>query len=304
MKFLFYSRSENKMKKQRDGYLLLMVLVMLTIAGLLTAGVARRSMGQAVACVQMKSELQRRWGSAACRRAILDRAEILLRKQEQRAEEDVRPLPRIERTFKLGDIEFEILLSDEQAKLNLNRVFAEKQLQGVDRALYQTVDGLSTYLVPEPTPHPAALPNVSFPPAFSSWGQVFSYEQSRVPGTTAQLPLAIANSTSEITCWGNGRLNLHRSSTETLNRLCCLVAGPEVAKNVLESRITAPYLKVEKLLKSVDLNRKETRKLRRCLIDRSTCHSLWIIMREDFQQKIRLEIKQEGIQPEIVRFSW
>lgn len=293
-----------KMKKQREGYLLLMVLVMLTIAGLLVAGIARRSMTQAVTCSQMQSELQGRWGSIACQRAILDRAEILLRKQEQRAQDDVRPLPRIERTFQLGDIEFEILLFDEQAKLNLNRVFSEKGIQGVERILYQTAGGLSTYLVAEPTPHPAALPGVSFPPAFSSWGQVFSYEQSRVPGSTSQLPFSIANSTSEITCWGDGRLNWHRASMATLENACRLLINPEVAKQVLEARAEDPLLDLGKLLKKIDVNRKEKRKLQNALSDRSTCHSLWIIMKDDVRQKIRLTIKQESVQPEMVRFCW
>lgn len=292
------------MKKQRDGYLLLMVLVMLTIASLLTAGVARRSMGQAVICAQMQSKLQRQWGSVACRHAILDRAEILLRKQEQQAEGDVQPLPRIQRTLQLGDIEFELLLSDEQSKLNLNWVFTEKQIQGVDRVLYQTVGRLSTYLVAEPTPHPAALPSVTFPPAFSSWGQVFSYEESRVPGSTSQLPLSIANSTDEITCWGDGHLNLHRASTTTLRKLCCLAVNPEAAKQILEARAKNPHLNVKKLLKKVDLNRKEKRELQHCLGDRSTCHSLWIIMREGFQQEVRLDIKQTDMQPEALHFCW
>jgi len=293
--------------RPRRGFVLLLVLVMIALAALLTASVARRSLVLAVDGAKAQEDLQRRWGAISCRQAVLQRAEILFRKRELGQRPD-RPLPpQMTTSILLGNVRFDLLLCDEQAKLNLNTVFAKREARGVEQTLFET-SGSATYaLVTELCPHPDAAPNLPYPPAFDSWGQVFSYQLSHDPSGEQSLPRGIAEATAAVTCWGDGRLSIRRADPTTLRMACELLVSAETARQVVETRAKNPDWNLENLLAGIDLRRKEQQDLSRWLTDRSTCHALWIIMGEGSRQWAQLDVSQsagQGDRPQITTFYW
>ena len=133
-------------RKHQKGFVLILVLAMLTIAALLSAGMARRSLDQSIAVAKKHAEMQRRWGEISCRQSILNRAEILLRTAELR---DGILSPVLQTTVKLGDQNFLLILSDEQAKLNLNTVFRNGDMSAVRQAVFMDSDVWQLRLRPD-----------------------------------------------------------------------------------------------------------------------------------------------------------
>ncbi|MEZ6048711.1 MAG: hypothetical protein R3C11_24665 [Planctomycetaceae bacterium] len=58
--------------------MLVMALGLILIAGLILAGVARRSLAMATEVARAQEELQRRWGAISTRRVLLENAENVL----------------------------------------------------------------------------------------------------------------------------------------------------------------------------------------------------------------------------------
>ena len=265
-----------KRKRHRKGFALVLVLAMLTIAALLSVGLARRSLDQSVAAAKRADELQRRWGELSLRHTVLNRAAILLRSAEL-AEGTKRPT--LQTTITLGNRSFTLVLSDEQAKLNLNMVFR-----------YGTEGVLRQVLFDEAAPWPVRLcpdrratANSPYPPAFASWGQIYDF--------TNQPEWHRIQLGKRVTCWGNGQLNLNRADSEAIRTLCELLAPPQSASALLELRQEHPDWSLEQLMREVDIPDRDRRSFRRILTDRSRCHSLWTISTDTKRSWVRLDIQ-------------
>jgi hypothetical protein len=109
---------------------------------------------------------------------------------------------------------------------------------------------------------------------FHSWGQVFALNEP----IEAPLPRAVAAATSDLTCWGAGRLNVRRASDKALEQLCSEAAGPDAGRRVLKLRREQPLLKPPELLSRLQLSVEQRRRLEPLLTDQSSCYSLWIHM--------------------------
>ena len=293
--------------KSRSGYILLITLLMIVMAGLFSMSLARTSLFLAMDAAKAQEDLQRRWGAISCRYVILHRAEILFRKRECIQNDNALLLPRIQTTIRLGSMDFDLLLSDEQAKLNLNTVLVEKRLRSVERVLNIAPNSPSGLLSVELSPHPDAVPDELFPPAFDSWGQLFSYERSRHSQDGSIVARAIRDGTTDMTCWGDGKLNVLRAEIPLLRMTCRLLIPNESANRFLKSRTKCPHWNLEQLLNRTDLQRKERRVLRKWLTDRSTCHSLWIIASDGKREWVILDVLQslgQNSHPRIVTFNW
>ena len=282
----------NERKQPKKGFVLVLVLAMLTIAALLSAGVARRALDQTVAAAKRSDDLQRRWGEVSLRHAVLNRAEILLRTAE--LQEGVKQST-LQSTVKLGDRTFHLVLADEQAKLNVNTAFRYGRESAVRRAI---LDGG----VPWPIrlrPDPRATANSPYPPAFASWGQVYDFS------VFANMPeknyLQLTGLGERMTCWGNGQLNMNRADSEAIRTVCELVAPPQSVTALLEQRHAHPDRDLERTLREADVPDRDRRAFRQVLTDRSRCHSLWTITSNENRSWVRLDVKTDG---EIETFYW
>jgi hypothetical protein len=254
----------------RRGYVLLMTLALLVVAVLSQAGMARRSLQLALEANQAQSELQRRWAATSCRDFLLPSAEAIFIGLEE-ASQDQRPrwpAPRqIDATLRLGDYDVRLVLADEDAKTNLNMLYAKKP-GDVSRALLETA---RAGLVPELRPDVSREAKLR-KRAFASWGHVFPI------ASTLQMPDGwerLGQVAEEITCWGAGKPNIRRASDQTIEMIATAAAGGAAARKLLEARrSTEEDLLLADLLETLDLKRADQLKLRSALSDRSSCYSL------------------------------
>ena len=105
------------MKNNRRGYVLVMTLGLLMLAATLLVTIGRASTARVLAARIEQRELQRRWAVVSCRNAVLPFAGDILARQEALQN---RPVPGYRATITLGDQRYALLVSDEQAKANVN----------------------------------------------------------------------------------------------------------------------------------------------------------------------------------------
>jgi type II secretory pathway pseudopilin PulG len=282
--------------KRQKGFVLIVVLAMLAIAALLSAGVARRSLDQSVAVAKKQMEMQRHWGEISCRQAVLNRAEILLRTAEL---QNGITTPALQTTVKLGDLTFLLVLSDEQAKLNLNTVFRNGDRMAVRQAVFMDSAVGQLRLRPDSR----ATKTNTYPPAFASWGQVYDFSTFANNPEKNYVPLTQLG--EHITCWGNGLLNINRADNESIRIACELAAPPQSASRLIEFRQENPAWNLERLLKEVDISDRDRRAFRKVLTDKSRCHSLWTITSNENRSWIRLDIRTtESAANDLETFYW
>lgn len=304
-----------KHTKKREGFVLLMTILLIAIAGLLMAGIARYSLRLAVESVEAQDDLQRRWGALSCRRALLQNADAILQKQgeENRKGENSSPdVATLAARVTLGDMTFDLLLADETAKVSLNAIYRRQGKDGVTQTI-QKMTLSHGNLQPRLRPYRT---NDNFSGiAFDSWGQVFSFNRpSDGFGADASVVDQLPAATGELTCWGEGRLNLERASDDAVERTFETLIDAAAAQRLLELRrnhfiqkaavealiekqksqnekltpeqieqLAEQQKKLKKWLSELPaglgLRGEEQSQLAEAVTDRSTCHSLWITVR-------------------------
>ena len=266
----------------RKGYVLLMVLMLLMVASLLSVGIARKSIELSRLAALEEQELQQRWGRISIRAAVLPRAEVLLCSKELRTGG---PVVSMETTISLGEEQMTLLLSDEQAKLNVNLIARLHDLPVVQRSVSRLTEReFFTNL----RPNPFATKERTYPPAFEGWGSV--YDLSHV------LPARSSNSRfphrlgKQLTCWGDGTLHYARTPSIVFREFCELVVSPEAAITLEALRNKNPKWNLGRLLQEATLTNEERRTLQRYFTDRSRTHSLWTTVTRGQRTWTRLEI--------------
>jgi hypothetical protein len=182
----------------------------------------------------------------------------------------------------------------------LNTVFRNGGMTAVRQAVFTDSAAWSLRLRPDSR----ATKTNPYPPAFSSWGQVYDF--SAFANDTEKNYLQLTQLGERITCWGNGLLNMNRADKETLRAVCELVVPPQSVTRLIELRHENPDWNFERLLKEVDISDRDRREFRKVLIDRSRCHSLWTVTSNDRRSWVRLDIRtsETATGNDIETFYW
>jgi hypothetical protein len=270
-----------------------MVLVLLAVAAISLAGVARRSLQSADEAATAQADLQRRWGVLSALRFYVPAAETLLEGEAKKSSAQAQgwPLPAsISGDFVLHGLQFTVWLADEDAKVNLNAVFHQGpdganqvaavvgQLAGADAAALQVRP-----MAEDGTRQDSRV--------FRSWGEVFDLAQDTAPGDAA---CRLRDQTREITCWGSGRLNIRRASDQAVRLVCQDKLSPDVLGKLLSLRREPGIKDLDDLLSRLALRIEDRALLERRLTDRSTRHSLWILVRDHKRVWATLAIDRGG----------
>ncbi len=256
--------------RQRSGYVLIMTLVMITIAALSLAGLARKSLLLASESIAAQRELQRYWGANSCRRLLLDQAEVIFENLETPHIEGELPWPapsQLSASVTLAGMTYRLWLFDEDAKLNLNTLTARLPQQR--RPILGQLIGHQNPLQLTPDTSPTAKQQKRW---FLSWGQMVDITQIGSGGAIDSL-MELA---TELTCWGSGKLNIRRVSDQTLLLVAGKLVNQQVAQKLLEARTEATDIDSKEVLKSLALKRRNVLALRAWFTDRSSCYSLWL----------------------------
>ena len=289
---------------RRRGYVLLMALVTVAIAGFLLAGVARHSLLAAVTALDARENLQRRWGAVSCQHAFLDHADTILASfQAAGADGGASSGACVALPIRvaLGGQTFDLRLADENAKVNLNTVLAcrgKEQLLRLCRELPAPAGSLRAELV-----RGLADANRDGRRALETWGQVFSLAAQ---DGDVVAPTMIAEATAGVTCWGDGRLNIHRAPDERVNAIARLVASANAARELVNVRRRHPDWKLADWLRSLTLSPQERQRFARLFTEQSGCHSLWLRVTMGESSWHELVIAETSAQGDrhLSRFVW
>lgn len=256
-------------RRRKCGFALLIALVLVALAGAAMANMARRSMSRALEAEAAVDEVQRRWAVASCRRALLGRVEFVLDGAAERR-----------LTCQLAGTRYELVFTDEQAKVNVNRLLEDSGRGAAQRFVRQIADagrrgGREAVNValrpmrlrrgPDPTDQPILK--------VIGYGQVFDGAKAAdLRGDELGTGLS-----ARVTCWGNGKVNIHRAPAEVIALACDGALGRDITSQLLEARRRRPSDRLSGLLASMDaLDDKAKVAVQERLTDESTCHGLWM----------------------------
>jgi hypothetical protein len=284
----------------QSGYVLLLTLLVLALAGAALVSVGRMSLAKAREAIAAERELQRRWGTLSCRSTLLPNAERLLLKAESRSAE---PVQLVRAKLELARFTYQVSVSDEQAKININSLYDQlhpQRAESAERVLSLHADKPITVrlrpLANRPTEGARSLP------AFASWGQVFVN-----PPPMSLFPQAGRDhALADFTCWGNGQLNLRRASEQSLQAACESTVGD--VRPILYLRQRYPGLGIDTIARELKLDGPREAALRQTLTTGSSCHAVWIVVRseKDRQSFYHLAVHDRTAQPRPreYAFSW
>lgn len=259
--------------RRRSGFVLVMTLLLIAISAVMLVGLSRQSLMLAMEAVEAQDSLQQRWAAVSFQEHLLKRAADLFGEQDRQFRESGVDGPSpwfIEGEISLGGQSFQLILGDEDAKVNLNTCYRRQDRQ----QLASMVRAISKHSSPSDVrlrPYRVSHGDENVLPAFDSWGQVFSLDlETGIPPTT------LARITQEMTCWGSGRLNIVRASDKSLEQVCRMEVTGSTIQRIRELRRNMDSVRLDKLFSQLLLRESELEALREILADQSTCYSLWV----------------------------
>jgi len=267
-------KSPHAPPRARRGYALLLVLFVLAIAAVATAAVCRASLEKALRANRAEADLRQRWAVLSCRAVLLPRADAILSKSPAAAAE-------LRRDIILSGRPLTLIFADEQAKANVNLLYAQSGLSGAERDVRTLVAASGAPVAVELHPVPGAGKTFGSPDAdaeepraFETFGQLFG----RTPPAALRTARGnLAPIAADLTCWGDGTLNLSRASDGALRAaLTGRLAAAEISR-LLQFRAKEPDSDPSDLLDRLKLSESRRQALDDQLTDQSSCYSLWLI---------------------------
>ena len=210
--------------------------VLVLSAGLMVA-LGRSAMRHAAHAREARDDLQRRWGGASCRSAVLPAAEQVLAAEEAR---HGGPVPSVRVVVRLGHLSFALTVADEQAKANVNALLTDADGSTAEARLREALSGygLANKFRLRPGPRPPAGGRSSTAAAAAStrpvglagpagWQPITGLGQilDGVPPADwlrapVGAPVGNGNGGSApadlLTCWGDGAVNVRRAPEAVL----------------------------------------------------------------------------------------
>jgi hypothetical protein len=282
-----------KRRSNNPGFVLLMALAILAIAGTILATTSRRCCGRALDASAARQALQVRWGTLSLQATCLAAAEDLLTRDSVKLEH---PVVWSGRQIVLGGMTFLVVVSDEQAKANVNLIAHSRGDRTVASSLSALQSGLSDalHVVPRPQEQPAE-PNApgkistDIPMLYGSYEQLFDMvHPSQLFARQTLRPAAI----ERVTCWGSGQINFRRADPAVLREVLLGALDDSDVGKILTFRQKQPDGTLGELMKYLNLGSGKSLKASDLLTDTSACHSVWIIAEGSTRKWYRLYIQQ------------
>ncbi len=258
-------RRSKRTGRPRRGFVLLMSVLLIALAGMILTALARHGLLVAGETCSAQVDLQRRWGTLFLSRVLLSDPERLVARYVESDAERRRALP-LNESVELGKTLFRVTLDDESRKLNINRLRAVVGPGRATETLRRFGGGAAVHL------KPLAGGVLGMRP-FDSWGHLLEIE----PTDDARRQWRqIRNLADSITCWGSAKVNIHRCRSDVLRLIGTLAAGPITADRIVALRRDHPDLSASELFSKLGVNQRKVALLDGWLADESDCYSLWI----------------------------
>lgn len=263
-----------------DGFVLLMALLVVAVVTTLMAGAARQSTGRAMRAGAEAEKLQLRWGRISGEKAVLQLAPQLI-EQAQRPGR----APQASATVKvtLGAMRFELLASDENAKVEINALYDRLGKTRAVRALAGAIGDSDVTVQLDPYgPHRTkAQIKQSAMPLFGSLGEVVTGDVT-----------AVMKASERITCWSNGRVNVRRAPAEVIRSACTGLLNAQAVQSIIVRRAEDANIELAAALHAALRDDREKSCVEQALTDRSDCYSVWTTVHSPRRTWHRLAVAQ------------
>ncbi len=237
------------------------------------ASTARRCCRESLQTASDLRQLQVRWGTISCRNAILPKAEQLL---NERAAELEAPVSKTEKVISLGNMKFRLVISDEQAKANINMISSMKGKDGLQKSLQQLqADQNPPLLLKLPINDSNASGGNKAKIAYTCFDQIFVDAH---PSDFLKLNDHQQVLTDRITCWSDGRVNFRRADPLVLREMLRGFLTESQVTELQQRCLDTPDITLYEAVKQLDLGRTKAMAAGSILTDTSNSHSLWIIV--------------------------
>ncbi|MEM8733614.1 MAG: hypothetical protein AAGG44_05315 [Planctomycetota bacterium] len=257
-------------RRNRSGYVLLLVIVLLVIAATLTVRFANEVMTTNLATLRSVKHMQAKWGKLSCERVILPMADSVFERLNQPGSKG--PVWQIQQTTDLGNQRIQLVLTDESAKASLGNLMRDESGRGALSKMQRLVS-------------PSLASALEFPAGPGLGNQLASSVQKKSPGIEAIASLPeirrlggerrLVEFLDKVTVWWDGPINLNRADDEALLATCETVLTRGRSQRFLTTLRESPTVDVEVLLQRVVKNEDEQRRLRPLLSDASFAFALW-----------------------------
>lgn len=259
---------------KKSAFALVIVLLVIVISGTVLASCARYSCQKALQASKAQRELQMRWGTISCKEVVLSAAEAVLRKSTEgdAAVLVERPSRYLSLTF--GGLTYHLLLSDEQAKMNVNTALRYRGVQGITESLSSLQQDMPVHL-PQRVDNKEPGQKDAGPTSYTFFDDLLVYDHP------AQLVSPIEPSqriSSKITFWTDGRINFRRVSPQVLQEAMKGLIEDSLLGELLQIRESLPDCTLGEALSQIELKPSQRSQLLRYITDQSDCYSLWVVV--------------------------
>ncbi|MEM6689189.1 MAG: hypothetical protein AAF664_07170 [Planctomycetota bacterium] len=258
----------------RQGVVLLMVIAVFVVCLMTMAVVARRTLELSRSAAEQTRDLQRRWAVASAEAQVFPLAERIFKERiEARVKNgNLEPLTTLRDALTLNNVTIDMLIGDEDAKLNLNLLHRSGGASDVEKALRDTIPP-SAFSAVRLRPLEANSGGQSGMRFYPSWGQVFDLERlGQQTGTTLTLP----NLCDRLTVDGSQALNIRRATDEAISSVAELVVPAATADRFVDRYRSTPAADVELLILTTVRNRRDQERLKALFSQESSNFSMWV----------------------------
>lgn len=274
-------------RSHTSGFVLLLVLAVIAVAGTALAAAARLCFQNALDAAIATEDLQVRWGVRSCRQALSLTERVLAMESDARN----RPMATARRRVTLGAVNMLMVFGDEQAKANVNLLAVTRDKDRLESCLGELQAGVREFLPIRLAPEaPPADLVILIPVQYSSFDQVFAPHR---PSSLMSMAYDTETVADRLTCWGSGRLNFKRAEPDAIRQVTDGLLNDYQVAGLLRFRSDTPDASLAEALIHLDLSDTLAGKVRIVMTDASACHSLWVVAESDSRQWHHLFIQDE-----------
>ncbi len=297
----------------------MLTLVLVLLAGVALTAIAQRSSAGAVAVASSKDELQRRWAVMSLQHTLLHLAPNVFDDLDQQSivERDAKnnqpwqPKAQLLQTVTLSGQQYDLVMADEQTKINVNRLLSEERHARAEALIR---DVLHAQRVPYLGSNRVRIRSLKLSTregdsdnAFLSLGsfdQVFNDPMPAELLGTARRPGA----SNCLTCWGSMQLNIRRTPDSIVQLALQRHVPQDVVDLLINARNESPSANVSTLIKGLGpIDVKHQNVLKSRLTETSSCYSIWTVARGPQRDWFALAVGQFEQPGQLItwrEFSW
>ncbi|MCA9214548.1 MAG: hypothetical protein KDB27_15860, partial [Planctomycetales bacterium] len=270
--------------KRRNGFVLLVTLVTLAIAGLLLASLANRSLTLAMQAETEAAETQLHWGAVSVREAVVQTLAEVPTQQ---------PAVELSEEWDLNGVTFRVVVENENTKLNLNRLLPTLGNESLAK-LTQCLTSADIKL--SPSTDTASLP-------FTSGGQVFAFDDKSDGQLTVDW---LRKRARHMTCFGNGRIDYLATDERVVRALFEAIEQPIVGQKLLQATGLNSTKSLDDVLEFKAIDEDSKRVLQRWITDKAEFRTIWLVgeTRTRIAESLSVVDLRSPHMPQVQTFSW